>query len=60
MKGIYQIKNLETENIYIGSSINISRRISAHKYLLKKGTHHCTFLQRAWNKYGEENLSLKW
>ena len=59
MKGIYKITNNINNKCYIGSSVNIKRRIITHKYFLKKGTHHCEHLQRAWLKYGCENFKFE-
>lgn len=50
--GIYQIKNISNNKIYIGSAINVRQRFDAHVRLLTKGKHHSRKLQNAWNKYG--------
>lgn len=52
--GIYQIRNILTNHIYLGSSKNIEYRFNTHKSLLRHDKHHSTHLQRAWNKYKEE------
>lgn len=54
MKGVYKIENLINNKIYIGSSENVERRFTDHKYLLRKNIHHSVLLQRSWNKYGED------
>ena len=54
--GIYKITCKPNGKIYIGSSINLRRRWSTHKYSLRKGTHCNAHLQRAWNKYGEHGF----
>lgn len=51
--GIYQITNLINGHRYIGSSVNIEKRIGGHRLELNKGNHCNPILQRAWNKYGE-------
>lgn len=53
MIGIYKIECSENSNVYVGSSVNIEKRWSRHKDDLKHNKHHCLYLQRAWNKYGE-------
>ena len=61
--GIYIIKNNITNDCYIGQAKNIKRRILDHKVKLKDNKHvykngEPTLLQRAWNKYGEDNFSF--
>ena len=51
--GIYIIKNIITGKIYIGSAVNIEKRLYAHLWALKKNRHDNIHLQRAWNKDGE-------
>lgn len=54
--GIYNIRNISNNKIYIGSSINIEQRWSAHKRILKRGKHHCKKLQDDYNKFGIDNF----
>lgn len=58
MQGIYIIKNKVNKKAYIGSSITIEDRLERHKKELKYKRHKNIHLQRAWNKYGEENFEL--
>lgn len=51
--GIYSIVHLESGRCYIGSSIDVVRRLKRHRYDLNHDRHHNSYLQRAWNKYGE-------
>jgi group I intron endonuclease len=59
LSGIYKITNLTTSQIYIGSSVDVRRRMMKHKSLLKRGDHHSIFLQRSWDKYGEEAFDFE-
>jgi len=52
--GIYFIQNILTGRIYVGSAEYIAKRKATHLCTLRKGTHHNSYLQRAWNKYGEQ------
>lgn len=52
--GIYTITHLKTKKVYVGSSANITKRWRCHKLDLKLNRHHCSHLQRAYNKYGTE------
>ncbi len=54
--GVYGILNLFNDKIYIGSAKDIIGRFSWHYRALEKGNHHSILLQRAWNKYGENNF----
>lgn len=57
--GIYKITNLVNNKVYIGSSKNIDRRIIQHRQKLNKNKHYNSYLQRAWNKYGEDNFKFE-
>ncbi len=54
MTAIYKIRNLVNGKFYVGSSVDTRVRFQNHRRHLRKGTHHCHPLQRAWNKYGED------
>lgn len=54
ISGIYQIKNVVSGKIYIGSAINIKHRWQTHVGHLNKNRHPNRHLQSAWNKYGSE------
>lgn len=57
--GIYSIKNLITGQIYIGSAINLYKRINRHVIDLKENKHTNSKLQNSWNKYKSENFSFE-
>lgn len=48
--GIYAIVNTKTHAAYIGSSVDIGKRIKQHARSLERGRHHSVYLQRAWSK----------
>jgi len=54
--GIYQIRNLINDNVYIGSSGNIRKRWIQHRSGLKSNRHSNPHLQSSWNKYGEDTF----
>jgi group I intron endonuclease len=57
--GIYKIKNIINNKIYIGqTSKNFIRRWYEHKRELRKNIHRNLYLQNAWNKYGEDNFDF--
>lgn len=51
--GVYQIYNPIDEKRYIGSSIDVTRRLKEHRRQLIGNYHHNAHLQNAWNKYGD-------
>lgn len=55
---IYGIKNTQNGKIYIGSTNNMTRRFKRHKTDLRNGKHSNQYLQRAWDKYGEDSLDF--
>jgi len=54
--GVYQIRNILDNKIYIGSTINLRKRKNRHFSMLKLNNHYNIHLQRAYNKYGKENF----
>lgn len=53
---IYMIECKGNGKKYIGSSINVDRRLIDHKNELKRGVHKNEYLQSSWKKYGEESF----
>lgn len=56
--GLYKIVNETNDKFYIGSSVNIRDRFYNHKSKLNRNIHDNCYLQRAWNKYGEDNFNF--
>jgi group I intron endonuclease len=59
MIGVYCIKNITNNKIYIGSSKHVEARWKEHVYLLENKKHHSVKLQKAWNKYGSGNFKFE-
>lgn len=51
--GIYSVTCCANGKLYIGSAVWIAKRWRHHRVALRAGKHHCSRLQRAWNKYGD-------
>ncbi|MDE2031362.1 MAG: GIY-YIG nuclease family protein [Patescibacteria group bacterium] len=58
ISGIYAILNITTGKFYLGSSKNIYKRWHSHKSALNGKYHDNSYLQNAWNKYGELDFIL--
>jgi group I intron endonuclease len=56
---IYKIINKVNRKFYIGSTLDIKDRWREHKKDLREDKHHSIHLQRAWNKYGEDNFEIQ-
>ena len=55
--GIYGIKNLINKKVYVGQTgERFLRRYWHHQWKLRNNSHDNAHLQRAWNKYGENNF----
>lgn len=54
MAYIYQIKNKINGNLYIGQTVNFLARKEKHLSCLRRQVHDNPYLQKAYNKYGEE------
>lgn len=52
VSGVYRIRNIETGDSYIGSTIDIESRLVDHRWYLERDRHINARLQNAWNKYG--------
>lgn len=55
--GVFEIKNMVTGKVFIGSSINLDAIFNRHKFQLKQGGHPNKELQQDWNRYGPENFT---
>lgn len=50
---IYEIRQIGTGKVYVGSTNNWKRRLGEHRSTLRSGKHCNKHLQAAWAKYGE-------
>ena len=58
MSGVYRIVNLVTNRTYIGSSLNVPKRLRDHKKLLAGRRHSNRHLQSSWMKHGQDCFSF--
>jgi group I intron endonuclease len=58
MQYIYKIVNLIDGKFYVGRTNDLKERWNRHIEMLRNNRHHCIYLQRAWNKYGDENFEF--
>ena len=55
---VYAIKNIVTGQAYVGSTNSWRHRKASHLSMLRNNKHHSVWLQRAWNKYGEQSFIM--
>lgn len=60
MIGVYVIKCVPNGRFYVGSSGNIRKRKRTHLKQLRNGKHHNVFLQRVYDKYGEDSFKFSY
>ena len=58
IQGIYKITNKFNGKLYIGQALDAWHRWWSHKTVLRKNQHINNYLQRAWNKYGEDTFEF--
>lgn len=54
--GVYHIINLNTGWFYVGSTIDLHKRKQEHFRRLRLNKHHNQYLQRSFNKHGEDKF----
>lgn len=58
--GIYCIRNLKNNKVYIGSTkTSFMNRKNKHLRLLRKGSHYNEYLQNSWNYYSEDSFTFE-
>lgn len=57
--GVYRIFNALNQHCYIGSSVDIRKRVHKHFSELRTGTHHSLHLQRAFVLYGSSVFDVE-
>jgi Uri superfamily endonuclease len=55
---IYGIRNVVDNKLYIGSTKSFKRRKYEHFNLLRRNKHANQYLQRSFNKYGEDSFHM--
>lgn len=54
--GVFQIRNLVSDKIFIDSSTDVFAKWNRHQFQLKMGMHLSKNLQHDWTKLGAENF----
>lgn len=54
--GVYQIRNIANEKVFIGAALDLPGIFNRHKFQLKMGNHPDRALQAEWNEFGSESF----
>ncbi len=57
--GVYQLKDLKNNKIYLGVSKNLDAIFNRHRFELNTGIHQVKEVQESWNKSGEKGIMLE-
>ena len=57
--GVFQIRNLTNEKVFIGSSLNLNGIFNRHRFALNAGSHQNKALQADWNSLGAEQFAFE-
>jgi spore coat protein CotH len=54
--GVFQVKNLSNNKVFIDNSVDVFAKWNRHKTELRFGNHKNRELQKDWNEKGEDNF----
>ena len=57
--GVFQIRNLSNEKVFVGASMNLDGIFNRHRFQLNAGSHQSKDLQKDWNESGAENFAFE-
>ena len=57
--GIFQIRNIQTGKLLLGSSTNLAGPLNKHRFMLSIGKHDNAELQSDWKQYGAEAFTFE-
>ena len=57
--GVFQIRNLVNEKVFVGSTLNLDGVFNKNKFQLDAGIHPSKTLQADWNELGSENFAFE-
>ncbi len=57
--GVFQIRNLTNDKVFVDSSLNIPGKINRHRFTLNAGSFKSRSLQKDWNELGEASFEFE-
>ena len=56
--GVYQVKNLASGKVLLGSSLNLEGPLNRHRFMLKINSHPNKELQKDWDELGPDKFTF--
>jgi hypothetical protein len=57
--GVFLIRNMVNDKVFVGIGLNLPGIINRHKFELAAGSHRSKQLQKDWNELGTENFAFE-
>lgn len=57
--GVFQIRNLVNEKVFVSSALNLPGIFNRYKFALKMGGHQNKALQADWTEFGEDKFAFE-
>jgi hypothetical protein len=57
--GVFQIRNLSNEKIFVAAGLELQGLINRHRFELEKGGHRNSELQSDWNELGSQGFAFE-
>ena len=57
--GVFQVRNVTNDKVYVDSSLNIPGKINRHRFQLNGGSFKSRSLQKDWNELGEASFEFE-
>ena len=57
--GVFQIRNLKNEKVFVGSTMNLDGIFNRHRFQLNAESHPSNELQKDWNESGAEGFAFE-
>jgi hypothetical protein len=57
--GVFQIRNMASGKVLLGSSLNLEGPLNKHRFMLRINGHPNKELQRDWNELGPDQFSFE-
>ena len=57
--GVFQIRNMTNDKVFVDSSLNIPGKVNRHRFSLNAGSFISKSLQKDWNELGEASFAFE-